>query len=669
VLHIQLHHLNKIETHLSSASCHCSQLSLKDFVFGEGPIRGTTPLILACKNGELGLVKHLIEIWRVNVNATAKYFMTKKLSKLKMEIEKASPLFVASVHGHNHIVRYLLGKGAEVSVKTSNENLSRFDGLTPLYGAVSYNVHFDSRRSLLEQQQERHAVVLSLLEYGADPIADAFRSSNGQPMWRETMCGVDTITALIHHGLDLKRRIPGSGKTLLHYVVASLLHKITKEDSLAIVKLLVEKGADLLARDIQGFTPLLTAANHEQVGGRLNLVVLDFLLERTEYSRMEKIEAMELSGATILLEPKYAQYFPKAFDYWNHALHLRHQVETTDESSSSSKKILGRKIGSHVEWTTFAELHQLMLHPEDYRIQALLVKLRILSGFIGYDHYGLSNSYVMFRIMPDSTTLEENEKFTQILDIIWGRFDVMIRHLDSLRTERFFWILVEDDVHKLIGTLSTLQSNHPSLLNFEKIKTSLDLILLATDKSHIEINSGVFCLLEMIFHLPGILEKHETASLTQSLRQLGPHRLGNLLLLVCRNLSSFEALALVRVLLEAGADPNVVVDELLGNTLLHVAAGLSDRKMGDVAGLILIEFGAKLHRVNKAGKTALDIWIELNETKDNLNEALGGCSARPEWCCPLRTLLRLAARVIRVHKLPYADGNTPVTLHSLIELR
>jgi len=174
----------------------------------------------------------------------------------------------------------------------------------------------------------------------------------------------------------------------------------------------------------------------------------------------------------------------------------------------------------------------------------------------------------------------------------------------------------------------------------------------------------------MIFHLPKMLNKDKTASsLIQSLRLLGPYRLGILLLPVCQKLGNVKALSPVRALLDAGADANVAVDERHGNASLHVAAGLSDRKLSDAASLLLVEFGASLHQVNKAGKTALDVWIQLNETEVNWNEEAGGWSARPEWCCPLPTLLRLAARVIRVNKIPYADGKTPSVLHSLIELR
>ena len=92
---------------------------------------------------------------------------------------------------------------------------------------------------------------------------------------------------------------------------------------------------------------------------------------------------MELAGAKILFRVENAPHFPKAFDYRNRALQLRNQM---DESAEESHKILGRTIGNDFEWTAFAELERLMLQSEEYRIQALLVKLRILSGYKGHGH-------------------------------------------------------------------------------------------------------------------------------------------------------------------------------------------------------------------------------------------------------------------------------------------
>jgi len=122
----------------------------------------------------------------------------------------------------------------------------------------------------------------------------------------------------------------------------------------------------------------------------------------------------------------------------------------------------------------------------------------------------------------------------------------------------------------------------------------------------------------MIFCLdPEILNVHKRASLEESLRQLEHYRLGNLLLLACKRLRDFKSLALVRVLLDAGADPNLAVDETTGNVSLHLTAMVNNRQLSDAAGRLLVEFGAKLYQFNKAGKTAVNIWMELNKTEDD----------------------------------------------------
>jgi len=121
-------------------------------------------------------------------------------------------------------------------------------------------------------------------------------------------CKASAITKLINQGkVDLTQRTSNFNATVLHYWAGGLDcckyamdHGISfQEVSLKVVKLLVENGADLLAVNSWGFTPLIEAA----IGpyrGLPNLKVLDFLLEREEYSRAEKIEAMELAGAAIL---------------------------------------------------------------------------------------------------------------------------------------------------------------------------------------------------------------------------------------------------------------------------------------------------------------------------------------------------------------------------------
>jgi len=451
VLPMKLHQLKKIENHVTEAnSCHHPS-SLQNFSFYDG----TTPLILACKFGELDTVRHLIETWGVSVNALATYDFRSgpnffDHSKIRIN---ASPLFVASFHGHSRIVHYLLERGADPSVKISHKeddgHFGEFDGWTSLHGAVSDALNYSPQWTFREQQEERNVVVRSLLEFGANPNDNYsfICTSGGNPLWAERMCGSYAITALINHGLDLKQRIPHTGRTLLHHVMSN---RFTEEETLAMVILLVANGADLMARDKDGLTPLLTAVNS------FKWTVLNYLLDRDCYSRTEKMEAMELAGAEILLE---TSLFPKAFEYWRRAHQLRENEK--EVSGSSAEKKLGRRIGRKVEWTSLAQLDQLEQEPNEHITQAVLVKLRILSGFNPHDHYWISSWYIsyMSTYLQDSSDEEWlTMKFSQTVDIIWGMLDVIISHLDPLSTDHD---KIMTSVDSLVSSLSRLEGMVP----------------------------------------------------------------------------------------------------------------------------------------------------------------------------------------------------------------
>jgi len=278
--------------------------------------------------------------------------------------------------------------------------------------------------------------------------------------------------------------------------------------------------------------------------------------------------------------------------------------------------------------------------------------------------------------------------------------------LDPLSTDDDVYSQLFKDADELIDSLSKLEmflsTTGLSLSDYYKmLKTSMDLILLATrpsipirycgrlstDKQHFEgiLIRHIFPLLKLIFRLPELPDEADNViSLIRLLRQLepylGPGQLGKLLFLTRPSFYYINRyfninLALLRVLLEAGADPNAVfIDDFRrprNNTLLHFAAALSDRELGDAAGLLLVEFGAKPHLVNMHGKSALDIWIERNEREDNRNEETGGWSARPEWTRPpVPKLERQAARVIRANKIPYIGGGIiPPSLEGVVESR
>jgi len=336
-----LSHLEAIENHVSTDNC--PHPPLKEFVFHGHNVhlKGTTPLLLACHYGELESVKRIVESWGAEINAAAPYYPLPSLTPTefhgKLDI-RATPLFAAAFQGHSRVVRYLLEKGADVTAKTSSKFKREFNGLTPLYGALSHHFMFPRRNDPLDKQQkERNAIVISLLEFGAD------LSATYKPSWMMgRLCGVDATVTIINHGVDLKQHERFSGETVLHHW-ASLPYDFTEEDSLTIVKLLIKKGADVMARNIYGFTPIIIAA--QTLGYRPNFAFFDFFLERDDIATIEKIEAMELAGANILSFPRNAPQFPKAFDYLRRATHLR-------QTEGSYQKNLAQYSVGTVEWTT-----------------------------------------------------------------------------------------------------------------------------------------------------------------------------------------------------------------------------------------------------------------------------------------------------------------------------
>ena len=114
--------LEEIEKHVTSSQCY--HPPLKDLIL-HGPLDGTTPLLLACFFGDLDFVKHIVENWHADTEAAAVYYS--KPHDLCRKIGVATPIFVAAQNRHYAIVKYLVGKGANVNGKGTILN----DGESP----------------------------------------------------------------------------------------------------------------------------------------------------------------------------------------------------------------------------------------------------------------------------------------------------------------------------------------------------------------------------------------------------------------------------------------------------------------------------------------------------------------------------------------------------------
>jgi len=649
------HHLEEIEAHISSRNCFHSTV-LKELVFHHS-LEGCTPLILACHFGELASVKRIVENWGVDVRACAVYYIDpiyiSEYALHSTRIEVATPLFVAAIRGHGDIVRYLVEKGADVSAKTFSVKEKHYDGLTPLYGALC-KIRRENKGQLLPviNIKERSDIIRFLLKSGADTSS----LSNGKPIWMMPLCGIDAITELVNHGMDLNHRTLSENGTILSYWVSWPHNQTeigTEEDSLVVVKLLIEKGVHLLAhRDEWGFTPIIEAA-YGRNGVRPNYTVLDYLLERTDISLMDKIEALELAGAVTLRsdEPDHQ----KAFKYWRQALHLRQMVP---------KPLLKFKNVRTIEWATSDDLERLFHHPSEYEIQSFLVRLRIL--FSRKQSWRAVQSLFQFYITDMSfANLEGQKRYDDILDIVWAMLET-IGHFNDLKESGLIKWMTARVVKKLVEMLSSLEVYYSD----ESIKTSLDLVLPHLDDYWKLLNTTDYMrtMLQLTTLLSGkqqMLEEVRLESFFQLVRRERCDEKGQTLLLIaCEDVKNTKLYATVQLLLNAKADPNVA--DKHGNAPLHAVVKLKG-ELGDSLARLLVNSGAHLDQVNKFGKAAVDVWMEKNRRK-RLRTGDQRTADLPDWSRGIvHKLSCWAARTIRLNSIPYLN-KVPATLNLFVKM-
>lgn len=683
---MDLDRVKAIESHTSSNK-YCGHLSLKKLVLN-GYFNKTTPLLMACAEGDLVVVERIVEHWGVELNAAATYYHLRHEDNTNLKwnpgIDGATPLFVAAANGHDPVVRFLVGKGADISANTSG---GFYSDMNPLQGALWVITDQYSEVQVSSALREKKTtVVRSLLEFGADPSALYLSYS---PNWMTSLCKSNTtsIISLINSGMSLEQRNPNDGSSVLHYWAGNPLCRIvlesgTEEPSpLFVVKLLVEKGADLMALDKKGFSPILHAANQFQAQtSSEDFSIFDFLLEQDAIDRKEKIDALELLGAVILSDPNNAHLFQIAFDYWRRAMHLR-QMET-EGSAPFLKNVMKRKKGLTVEWATSNDLEHVAQHPSEYLIQAFLVKLRIFRS----KSLEVVGSFLYFFFENMGSILQQQRKFAELLDIHWATLEMIISLQPQEKIRKTHHIEVTTSLpYQFVEVLSCLERGDP-LMKTETYKTSLELILSSEkvymlDGNQRGTNSYIHSrYMQALLRLVSVLALHpemlneENKVLFDDLVQLKrstPHG-RTLLHMACNNsqgcygtISDFPTVCL---LLKSGIDPNV--GDLDGNGPLHLLFllytdiwGKTDDKWYSIARL-LIDSGAHLDRVNNKGKTAADFWTEKG--------ASWACNKvrLPDWCyeaLPSR-LTCLSSRVICSQKIHYTEETLPLFLHKFVKM-
>merc|ERR1719431_887613 len=252
-------------------------------------------------------------------------------------IEGATALWCAAGAGHQSIVEALVAAGADVNHVTRTNS-------TPLRAAC-FEGRLDIVRFLCEMKADFHIankynntclmiscykghqeVVEYLLNAGADPNTKA-------------LCG------------------------------ASALHFSAEIGNVSIVKCLLDHGARMEENE-HGMTPLKAAAE------RCQAVVVDYLIERPEVARVERIEALELVGASFAND-KDNYDVGMAYRYLERGMKLRWKEEKVVE------KVLGAPIAAYDNWRetrTVEELERIGVDSNAVHMEGLAIRERILGS-------------------------------------------------------------------------------------------------------------------------------------------------------------------------------------------------------------------------------------------------------------------------------------------------
>merc|ERR1739838_623792 len=217
-------------------------------------VEGTTPLIIACRLGNLMMVKYLIETRAADLKLCGSVNFDGEV------IEDAPPLWCASAAGHLEVVKCLVENGADTNCRTKTNS-------TPMRAAC-----FDGHQE----------IVIYLIEHAAD-IEISNRHGHTCLMIACYKGHANIVEILLKAGAAVNRTSSKEN---------TAFHDCTEQGSVETAKLLQRYGATM-TKDNNGITPLMTAA----MAGHPDLV--EFLCSAYDHVTLqEKIHAYEMLGCT-----------------------------------------------------------------------------------------------------------------------------------------------------------------------------------------------------------------------------------------------------------------------------------------------------------------------------------------------------------------------------------
>lgn len=637
------------------------------------------PLIVAVINGDLDCVKVLLK-HKPNVESRCKdgFF------------EGFTPLGISAALGHADVVSCLLENGAAVNacalmsasenghvkVATSlvehgaNLDFQDKDGCTPLMRA-SENNHVEMVAFLVEhganidlQDKDGHTPLMKVCKTGHADIV-AYLIEHGATKDFQDRCGctplmiasnyshMEKVNFLVEQGANLDVQ-DNNGNTALHYAILG--------NSSVAVHSLLSFGACQLYNSNR-LTPLLLASNHCKIS------LVEDLIKRPECSREQRIDALELLGASLYLTGT-APEERAAFQYIKRGMEERFQ-NTSDPILKQPLQPV-KAYQNKMESQTLEELAQIERDIYALALECFIIKERIL----GENNVELLETIRSFITLCDLQFCDEScydlyvGLCTRAMKIAQCCNQPVSIDIEGLS---YFFCAVFEESRNLPSQTDVLEVLDQVITAFVKEKTTVE-----SGKELTKLFGNILQLLQFFTkdELCGNNKNASVSCILQKLCALNPRdEEGNTLLHIAAasrdpakghrgwgeptSLLGFPCIKTVQLLLDAGFNVNALNNN--GDTPLHRAAMFNPFHWTQYHRItkmlkVLLLGGAHLDYTNKDGLTAVDKSTNVpakNFLSYRYNETL--------------CLKCVSARAVKRYGLPYI-GEVPKSLEKYISM-